>query len=241
LITLQKIILLSLSDFRQILREQLLWVMFIVAPTLQFLTALWLIPYLIGQFPVLDGYQSLMVSALSLQVVTGIGFVIAMMLLDEKDDDVLTAIRVLPLGARYFLTYRLLAATFIAFIFCFVMLYYSRLISISLGQALGGAGLFSLLSPMVTLFMSTFGDNKVEGLAMFKGINLVLLIPIVSFFLPPGWHYLLGFIPDFWSFHFVESAATANSASWLNFIIGCLLHLLFIACLYFQFRKRVFK
>ena len=238
---MQKIIQLSLTDFRQILREQLLWVMFIIAPSMQFLVAHWLAPFLIERFPVLDGYQSLIVGVLTIQVVTGIGFVIAMMLLDEKDEDVLTAVRVLPLGPEVFLAYRLLAATVVAFLFAFVMLYFSQLIMISIVQAVTAAGLFALLGPIIALFMSTFSDNKVEGLAVFKGLNLVLLVPIASFFVPEGWSYFFGLIPDFWSLQFVEAIAKEQEASWMNALIGLIVHLAVLIILFIQFKKRVFQ
>lgn len=235
------ILQLSLTDFRQILREQLLWVMFIVAPAAQFAIARWLIPVLIGYFPVFDGYQELIAGSMALQVVTGIGFVVAMMLLDEKDDGVLTAIRVLPLSPATFLLYRLLTATLIAWIFGFAMLYFSGLVVITVAQAVAAAGLFALLSPAVVLFMSTFGDNKVEGLAMYKGINLVFLLPIVSFFVPAAWKYFFGIIPDFWSFHFVAALTERQSFPWLYFAVGILVHLLLIAFLFKQFKRRVFR
>jgi hypothetical protein len=238
---MQKILQLSLTDFRQILREQLLWVMFIVAPTAQFVLARWLIPVAVDYFPVLEGHQYLLAGAMTLQVVTGIGFVVAMMLLDEKDEDVLTAIRVLPLGPEGFLAYRLLAATFIAVLFGFSMLYFSGLVNITLTKALSAAVLFALISPVVVLFMSTYGDNKVEGLAMYKGINLVLLLPIVSFFVPSGWKYFFGLIPNFWSFHFIEPSTGDPGQIWLNFLIGLLLHVLLIMYLFVQFKRKVFQ
>ena len=238
---MSKLIQLSLTDFRQILREQLLWVMFIMAPSMQFVIARWLVPELIAYFPVFEGYQSLIVVAMTLQVVTGIGFVIAMMLLDEKDDGVLTAIRILPLSPEAFLTYRLLTATIIALLFGFTMLYFSGLVTLSIGQALVAAGLFALLSPAVVLFMSTFGDNKVEGLAMYKGINLVLLLPIISFFVPSGWSYLFGVIPDFWSFRFVAALAADEVISWNYLVMSVITHLLLIGILFVQFKRRVFE
>ncbi|MCB0630757.1 MAG: hypothetical protein R2824_00930 [Saprospiraceae bacterium] len=238
---MQKILQLSLTDFRQILREQLLWVMFIVAPTAQFALARWLMPVAIDYFPVLNEYRYLLAGAMTLQVVAGIGFVVAMMLLDEKDEDVLTAIRVLPLGPEGFLTYRLLAATGIAVIFGFSMLYFSGLVNITFTKALAAAMLFAMMSPVVVLFMSTYGDNKVEGLAMYKGINIVLLLPIVSFFVPAGWKYFFGIIPDFWSFQFIGPATNVFSLSWLNFLIGLLLHVLLIGYLFVQFKRKVFQ
>lgn len=235
------IIQLSLTDFRQILREQLLWVMFLVAPLAQFAIGRWLIPELVDSFLVFAGYQPLIAGVLTLQVVTGIGFVVAMMILDEKDDGVLSAIRVLPISPAAFLAYRLFMATLIGLVFAFGMLYFSGLTTLTVLPALMAALLFSLISPAVVLFMSTFGDNKVEGLAMYKGINLVLLLPIVSFFVPDGWRYAFGFIPDFWSFYLVEALTVHHPLSWLYLTGGILTHLLLIGILYVQFKRRVFR
>lgn len=238
---MQNILQLSIADFRQILREQLLWVMFIVAPTAQFLLARWLIPALVDHFPVFAGYEFLLAGAMTLQVVSGIGFVIAMMLLDEKDEDVLTAIRVLPISPLGFITYRLLAATLLATVFGFAMLYGSGLTEIGFSRALSASLIFALVSPIVVLFMSTYGDNKVEGLAMYKGISLVLLLPVISFFVPAGWKFILGLLPNYWSFQFIAPQPTAFRLPWLNFLIGLLLHLSLISYLFVQFRKKVFR
>lgn len=234
------ILQLSLTDFRQILREQLLWVMFIFAPVIQFTLARWLIPVLMEQFPILNGYQFLILGAMCLQVVSGIGFVIAMMILDEKDDGILTAIRVLPLSSAAFLAYRLLAATLVALVFAFGMCWGSGLIDLSVWQAGVAAILFALTSPAVTLFMSTFGDNKVEGLAMYKGVNLVLLLPIASFFTPAIWSYTFGWIPAFWSFRIIADLDTQSTITWFYFATGIILHSLLIAWLFIRFRRKIF-
>ena len=107
--------------------------MFFLAPVLQFLLARLLVPWLVEAFPVLAEYRLIILMLMALQVVTGIGFVAASIMLDEKDEGVLTAIRTLPLGAHTFLVSRLLGAVLIAFIFSLAML--------------GGTGLSALPGP----------------------------------------------------------------------------------------------
>ena len=93
---MQKLLRLVRLDLSMILREEMLWFMLFVVPALQFSAALLLLPWLEEQFPVMAEYHLLVVMLMTLQVVTSIGFVLASMLLDERDEEVLTALRAMP-------------------------------------------------------------------------------------------------------------------------------------------------
>ena len=43
--------------------------------------------------------------------------------------------------------------------------------------------LLALLAPIMTITLATFAGNKVEGLALFKGLNLVVFLPAAAFFI----------------------------------------------------------
>ena len=75
------------------------------------------------------------------------------------------------------------------------------------------------ITPLVTLSMATFSQNKVEGLALYKGINLILILPAASFFMPEPWFWTLGAIPTFWTYWLLESFFRVETY-WFYLLMG---------------------
>jgi len=238
--TLSKIIALSLNDFRSIFREQILYVMFVVAPLLEYSVVRWGLPPVVRQYPAVAPYQDVIILLLALQVVGGIGFVLASILLDERDDGVLTALRVTPVGPNTFLFYRLFMGLLVGWVFAIILLRFNGVLAFSWTATVLGGLFFALVAPLVMLAMSSFSKNKVEGLAMFKGINLVLLLPVAAFFLPEAWHYLFWIIPTHWTFQLFAVSQAGGAIGFL--LLGAVVvHVLVLVALIRLFRKRVFE
>ena len=234
---LSKWLHLTLTDFQNVMREQLLLFMFFIAPALQFLTGRFGVPWLAGYFPVIDEYRELALILLTVQICSGVGFVMASILLDEKDEGIHTAIRTLPVGTATFLAYRMSITTFITFLFSWSMITFGGLIALSAWKSCAVALLFALIAPVVTMVMATFSRNKVEGLAMFKVLNLILLIPVLGLFLAPPVQYVFGLIPMYWSYQYLADG-TGQSSWWL---IGLAYHLGLLALLFRIFNKRFYR
>ncbi|MCB0568250.1 MAG: hypothetical protein KDC66_00725 [Phaeodactylibacter sp.] len=235
-----KLLRLISLDFRMILREQMLWFMFWVAPAFQFAAVFLFLPVLERFFPVITAYRFLVLLLMTLQVVSSIGCVIAYMLLDERDEEALTAIRTMPIGVNTFLFYRLFIGTTAAFVFALLMLTASGIAHLHPAQAILGALLYAFTAPLATLAMATFAQNKVEGLAVYKVISLVLLLPAAGFFIGSAFKHVLGIIPVYWTFRFL-AAADAGSAGIPELALALLAHLLVFAGLFRLFRRRVFS
>jgi len=199
---MKKILALSFNDIRNIFREQILIFMFLVSPIIMFLVARFALPEAGLRYPLVVDYYPLILLLLILQISTGIGFVIASIILDERDEGVLTGIRVMPLEVNTFILYRILFSMGVSFITSLLMIRGTGLIEVDWLVTLGVALLFSMVAPLVLLALPCFSKNKVEGLAFFKGLNLVLLLPAASFFIHSKITYLLGFIPLYWTFNF---------------------------------------
>lgn len=236
---MQRLVRLIALDFRMILREQMLWFMFWVAPALQFAAVFLLLPVLERFFPVLEGYRFLILLLMTVQVVSSIGGVIAYMLLDEQDEEALTAIRTMPVGVNTFLFYRLFLGTSAAFVFAVLMLAGTGIAHFTFFQLALGALLFASAAPLVTLSLASFARNKVEGLAVYKVVSLVLLLPAASFFIGSGLKYLLGAVPVYWTFHFLAAVAEGKSG-WVEMGLALLTHGLVFWGLLRVFRRRVF-
>ncbi|HUH07406.1 MAG TPA: hypothetical protein VML96_06315 [Egibacteraceae bacterium] len=149
-----------------------------------------------------------------------VGGVFGLMLLDERDDGTLTALRVTPLGLRGYLAYRLAGAAVLG-----------------LGSAVGGMALTglappgsigaiawvalptSLLAAGCTVMVAVIADNKVEGLAVMKGASFVLAAPLLAWFIDSRWTALLGVIPTYWPLKGFWEGADGGSA-WSYALIG---------------------
>jgi hypothetical protein len=57
------------------------------------------------------------------------------------------------------------------------------------------------------LFLAGFSSNKVEGLAAFKGINLVLIAPAAVMFIQGAWQYVFTVIPTYWLYQSLDLSA----------------------------------
>ena len=223
-----------------ILREEMLWFMLFVVPALQFSAALLLLPWLEEQFPVMAEYHLLVVMLMTLQVVTSIGFVLASMLLDERDEEVLTALRAMPVGVNAFLFYRLGIGTVMAVLFAYAMLSIPGLEGLGLAPRLMAAALFASAAPITTLALATLSSNKVEGLAVYKGLSIILLIPAGSFFIDSWVQYVLGIVPVYWALHYLDSTLAGEPAV-LELLMALLTHGLALALLFQLFKRRVFS
>lgn len=237
---MQKIIYLGWSDFQNIFREQILYFMFIGAPILQYAMLLWGVPWLVEWYPLLADYQGLMLVFLAQQVVAGIGFVIASILLDERDEGVLTALRITPISENTFIAYRLLLSVGVAFVYSVIMFSTTSLVPMSALQVLVSSLLLAAITPLVTLSMATFSQNKVEGLALYKGINLLLLLPAASFFVAAPWHWSMAMIPTFWTYWMVDRIAQ-YSEFWPYLLSGLVVHGLILWGLIRLFKARVLR
>lgn len=237
---MQKLLRLARLDLRMILREQMLWFMLFVAPGLQFSMALLLLPWLEQRFPIMTDYHSLIVMLMTLQVDTSIGFVLASMLLDERDEEVLTALRAMPVGVNTFLIYRLGIGTIMAVLFAYAMLSTPGLEGLGLASRFTAALLFASTAPITTLALATFSSNKVEGLAVYKGLSLILILPACSFFMGSWVQYTLGFVPVYWSLHFVAKVLVGEPGG-LELFMALLTHGLVLWMLFRLFKRRVFS
>ncbi|MCB0595311.1 MAG: hypothetical protein H6557_33395 [Lewinellaceae bacterium] len=237
---MQKLLRLVRLDLSMILREEMLWFMLFVVPALQFSAALLLLPWLEEQFPVMAEYHLLVVMLMTLQVVTSIGFVLASMLLDERDEEVLTALRAMPVGVNAFLFYRLGIGTVMAVLFACAMLSTPGPEGLGWASRLTAAALFASAAPITTLALATLSSNKVEGLAVYKGISLILILPAGSFFIDSWVQYALGIVPVYWTLHFLDNALTGKPAI-AELVMAILTHGLALSFLFRLFKQKVFS
>lgn len=235
---MKKTITLINSDLRQIFRDKTLTV-FLFAPLILIVFVRLFVPFITTQYPVLAEYHSLIMMFAGIQTAIMFGFIISFIILDEKDENVLQVIRVLPISPFYFILYRLLFATTFSTFGAFLMINLSGIAYPGFLNSILLSVQYGLTAPFITLIIASFAKNKVEGMAFFKGVDLVLLLPILSFFMAGNLKYIFVFIPAFWTYNLFD-ASLKDGNTLLYFLIGLSIYGTVITILFYQFKKRIF-
>lgn len=158
-----------------------------------------------------------------LVLVTGppvIGLVFALLIMDELDSGTFSALRVSPLRLRTYVAYRAGAATLIGAFAVTISIPLTRLASWGfLVDALPAILAASAVGALFVLLIPTFSTNKIAGLAIFRGINLLFFVPGFFYFTDSAWQYLAGVVPWYWPYkaYFV---ASDGGNGWLHGMVG---------------------
>jgi hypothetical protein len=197
------------------------------------------VPHLTINYPVVADYHAMIMMFAGIQTAIMFGFITSFIILDEKDENVLQVIRILPISPFYFIVYRLLFATVFSTLGAFLMINLGGIAYPGLLNSLLLSIQYGLTAPFITLIVATYANNKIEGMAFFKGVDLVLLLPILSFFLAGYVEFIFAVIPAFWTYHLYD--ASLNDGNTIAFFLaGLAVYGLVIATMFFQFKKRVF-
>lgn len=215
------------TDAKNILRDPLLlWLPLI--PLLLALAMRLALPQLATVFAARYGfdvapYYPLLMSGYMLLTLTFAGLVTGLLLLDERDEHVLTALLATPMPLVSYVLYRISMPMLLGWLMALIGIPLAGLVPIPLADLLIVAGLGALSSPLVALFLASFAANKVVGLALLKLASAVMLLPAAAFFLPERWQFLAGVVPAFWPMKAFWLAAAGRSY-WLYVVIGMLVH-----------------
>ncbi len=146
----------------------------------------------------LTPYYSLITSVVVLMVPALIGVIVGLLLLDERDEHMLTALLVTPMSLSSYLSYRIGLPVVLSFLLTPLMVYVSGLAVVSLGSLLLVSALAAISGATTALLLVTFAENKVTGLAVLKAIQGLQVLPMAAFFVTPPVQWIAGIIPSYW-------------------------------------------
>jgi len=188
-------------DRRAIRRDSLLR-LFVFFPFLIGLLMRWLVPtaqHLYGHLFDLEPHFELIAAFFGLMIMPGLaGTMIGLLLLDEKDAGTLTALRVTPLRMEHYLAYRLAVPTVIGVVSTYIVLALVDLVAVPYLEMMPVAIVAALGAPIYALLLAAVANNKVQGLALMKGMGVFYIAPIAAWFVPEPWQWLLGVMPTYW-------------------------------------------
>ncbi|MDP6536800.1 MAG: hypothetical protein QGG02_10815 [Gammaproteobacteria bacterium] len=230
-----------ISDLRKVLAEPFFWLILLM-PFLLGWGLRYLLPSLAGQFQNFDlrDYYPIVVALLILTPPLYYGVVMGLLLLEEKDENVLLAVAVTPITLRNYLFARVAVYTLVSLPLIFVVHELIDVIEIDSTQLALIAIVASLNTPLVVMLMAAFCKNQLEGFVIGKGMSPFLLLPLAMFFVPDYWHILCGILPTYWPIiAYFTAVNEAGSGLFFGFaiVMAIIMQLAAIVWLYRRFDK----
>ncbi len=221
-------------DFKNIFRDYILLFAFI-GPLLYSSLLYFGLPIITEYLKVrltfdLTPYYSLIYVYLILITPLLMGTFMGFIILDEKDDNILPYIAVTELGKTKFLLYRIITPTMVSILITIITVYIVPLADISFLRTMAMVLIASMEAPIVAFFLGGFANNKVEGMALSKGMGILFFAPAVSFFVGSKLKYFAAILPPFW----VNEVLLWESYLY-PLIFGLLLHLMVLISLVRKF------
>jgi hypothetical protein len=236
---------LAVNDFRNIIRDRMFVFLFFAYPVMLILFSRILIhmvePRIKDAFPLASKFSVVFMFFL-IAIPMIYSFIVAFMILDERDEHLLTVLRVMPISRNSYLIYRMFFMSLFAFIALLIFPPLSGLVEgtqFSYPAYIPVALLFALFTPLIALLVSSYASNKVQAFAIFKIGGTVFMLPIFVFFLNLGdLKYIFSPVPNFWSLLALDSVIQNGAIDIVPLGIGFAFHIALIAVLFYIFNKK---
>lgn len=205
------------SEFKKWIRDPLMSFM-LFYPILFGILGRYFMPWLADKNGFsLDLYADLIVVVLTLLTPQLFGALIGFSILDDRDDKILTSIKITPLSIHQFLSFRMVMGLVLTFITCIYVIWFSNIGNLSTSNILVISALASLATPMTALLINSLANNKIEGFAVMKGVGIILVFPIVALFFMNSKELIFAFAPGFWPAKAISSIIRGNELMYMSY------------------------
>ena len=235
---------LAINDFKNIIRDKFLVYAAIAMPVMVILFSRillhWIAPALKDTIPLAGNFAMIFMLCVTM-IPLVYGFIVAFLILDERDEHLLTVLRVMPISRNSYLLYRMLFLSIFSFVVMLIFPPLSGLLEntqFSYIQYIPIALLFTLLTPFSALMVSSFATNKVQAFAIFKISGTVFLIPLFIFLITDNLKYIFAPIPNFWAFITLKEVISKGVNDYVHLGIGFVYIIALIAILFYIFNKK---
>mgnify|MGYP006865019769 CR=1 FL=1 len=178
-------------------------------------------------------YRLFGVSFLSLIPGMLFGMIYGFIMLDERDEDIISFISVTPLQKQGYLSYKLQIPMLLSSGFFLLFVYGTQLIDLTAIHAPFIAVMVAMEAAIGALFLVAYADNKVEGLAYSKMFGIIFLAVPAVFFWQSPWHWMIAWLPPFWIAKAFVHSTSGSWLVWTDLLIGVSIH---FACFLFFLR-----
>lgn len=190
------------NDFKQLIREPMMLMLFI-APLLIFilfkLILILVVPFALTSVNFEFEKYFIYILAFVFVLTPGmLGIVTGFMMLDERDGKIAELMAVTPLGRSGYLFNRLSFAFVATLIYTFIGYYFVDIYEIPIYSLFLIAVLLGLFSSCIGILIFTISSDKVKGLTYAKGLNLVMLFCLADLLNEKWVTYLAMIFPTYW-------------------------------------------
>lgn len=215
-------------DLKNVQRDSvLLWMALL--PIAIALVARFILPLVLQRVSAAVGYDLLpyypfvMSSALLLLAPTMYGVVVGFVLLDQRDDRTLLALEVTPLPLGQYVFYRIAAPMLLSLILTPLALVIAGVAQLPVLVLFIAVLAAAPLAPLMALLLASFANNKVQGLALMKGLSVFLVFPLLAQGVPEPWQLAFGLLPTYWPIRLYNELLAHSPYAWLSLLAALLL------------------
>ncbi len=229
-------------DSRNVMRDSLLKWMLVIPPGIA-LGLRWVAPIALARlaalFPIdLTPYYSPIVGYLLMSLTPLlVGMVIGFLLLDERDDQTIQALQVTPLSLNGYLIYRLTVPSLLSAVLTVILFPLAGLMELSWPGLVAVAICSAPLAPLFALFFAAFAQNKVQGFALQKASGIILMPPLLAYFIQSPLQLVFGIVPTFWPAKLYWTLKAGGPDAWVYLVVGLAYQGLLVVALVRRFNK----
>jgi fluoroquinolone transport system permease protein len=231
-------------DAMSVRRDPLLrWI--VVLPLLIALVVRFFLPVIIGRledalhlgfgtfYQVVAGYALLITAPVLC------GMVIGFLLLDERDDRTLLALRVTPLPFSNYLAWRLSLPMLLSVVVTMAAFPLAGLSQPGIPGLLVCALATAPFAPLVALALAVFAANKVQGFALVKASGVFQMAPLVAYFIREEWQPAFWIFPTYWPAKLLWTLQAGGRNAWPYLAAGLVYQLFLLFLLLRRFSRLV--
>lgn len=182
-------------------------------------------------------YSPLLGGALVLLTPMLFGCIIGFLLLDQKDDRTLMALRVTPLTASGYLAYRIAIPVALTVVMTPLVLELGGFTSAGLGARILAGIAAAPLAPAFALFLAALARNKVQGFALMKAAGVINWPPILAWFVTSSWQLAFGLCPTYWPVKVYWALEAGSPTAGIYFLVDLIFLALFVWWLARRFER----
>lgn len=187
----------------------------------------------------LSAYTAFIAAFLLIAIPLLPGTMAGLLMLDERDENMVVYFGVTPLARGGYFRYRLFLPSSLTFLFTGLFMPLSG-VSGMRPESMYTVVILLLEAPLFALFLAAFASNKVEGLALSKASGLMFAGPVVAYFVPEPWTYLGVWIPTYWPAQsYLSGGESLPLASIGWFLGGVAYHVILLIWLLRRFTGRI--
>ena len=193
-----------IAELKNMVRDKM-YLFFAIYPIILGFVGYLLIPYIDKRSAPTSLVPEIIAMFLILMTAYVFGALMGFTLLDDKDDKVLLSLKITPISVKYYVIIKLVIS-FVFGIFATIILIIATnfLPDAALWEIILITLVASLQAPGVALVVNSFATNKVEGFVIMKLSGMILILPVVAFFVIEWQEIFLAIAPGFWSARMIE-------------------------------------